>query len=63
LGLARFNPLAEVRLRTAYEVRDVQNIVQLLLDPDGRGLPDHWSRTGSEAFEAFILHRLDARRT
>ena len=57
-GLARFNPLAEVRLRTAYEVRDVQNIVQLLLDPDGRGLPDHWSRAGSEAFEAFILHRL-----
>jgi type IV secretion system protein VirD4 len=57
-GLARFNPLAEVRLRTPYEVRDVQNIVQLLLDPDGRGLPDHWSRAGSEAFEAFILHRL-----
>ncbi|HLV93900.1 MAG TPA: type IV secretory system conjugative DNA transfer family protein [Candidatus Acidoferrales bacterium] len=57
-GLARFNPLAEVRLRTPYEVRDVQNIVQPLLDPDGRGLPDHWSRAGSEAFEAFILHRL-----
>ena len=57
-GLARFNPLAEVRLRTSYEVRDVQNLVQLLLDPDGRGLPDHWSRAGSEAFEAFILHRL-----
>jgi type IV secretion system protein VirD4 len=57
-GLARFNPLAEVRLRTPYEVRDVQNIVQLLIDPYGAGPPDHWMRAGSEAFEAFILHTL-----
>jgi len=57
-GLARFNPLAEVRLRTPYEVRDVQNIVRLLLDPEGKGLPEHWDRAGSEAFEAFILHCL-----
>jgi type IV secretion system protein VirD4 len=57
-GLARFNPLAEVRLRTPYEVRDVQNVVRLLLDPEGKGLPEHWDRAGSEAFEAFILHRL-----
>lgn len=56
--LARFNPLAEVRLRTPYEVRDVQNIVRLLLDPQGKGLPEHWDRAGSEAFEAFILHCL-----
>ena len=32
-GLARFNPLAEVRLRTPYEVRDVQNIVQTVAGP------------------------------
>ena len=57
-GLARFNPLAEVRLRTPYEVRDVQNIVKLLIDPYGAGPPDHWERAGSEAFEAFILHAL-----
>lgn len=57
-GLAHFNPLAEVRLRTPYEVRDVQNIVRLLLDPHGKGLPEHWDRAGSEAFEAFILHCL-----
>ena len=57
-GLARFNPLAEVRLRTPYEIRDVQNIVKLLIDPNGSGPPDHWERAGSEAFEAFILHTL-----
>jgi type IV secretion system protein VirD4 len=39
-------------------VRDVQNIVRLLLDPEGKGLPEHWDRAGSEAFEAFILHCL-----
>src|SRR5216683_1800695 len=57
-GLAHFNPLAEVRLCTPYEVRDVQNIVRLLLGPEGKGLPEHWDRAGSEAFEAFILHCL-----
>jgi hypothetical protein len=30
--------------------------VRLLLDPEGKGLPEHWDRAGSEAFEAFILH-------
>ena len=48
---ARFNPLAEVRLRTPNEIRDVRNIVQMIIDPDGKGLPDHWSRAGSEAFD------------
>lgn len=57
-GLARFNPLAEVRLRTPYEIGDVQNIVKLLIDPQGFGQPDHWEQAGSEAFEAFILHTL-----
>jgi type IV secretion system protein VirD4 len=57
-GLARFNPLAEVRLRTPYEIGDVQNIVKILIDPQGFGPPDHWERAGSEAFEAFILHTL-----
>ena len=50
---ARFNPLAEVRLRTPHEIRDVRNIVQMIIDPDGKGLPDHWSREGFR-----IPHRL-----
>src|SRR5262249_6347428 len=32
---ARFNPLAEVRLRTDREVADVQNIMTMIVDPDG----------------------------
>ena len=52
---ARFNPLAEVRLRTPNEIRDVHNIAQMIIDPDGKGLPDHWSRAGSAFLTGFIL--------
>jgi type IV secretion system protein VirD4 len=55
---ARYNPLAEVRLRTPNEVRDVRNIVQMIIDPDGKGLPDHWSREGSAFLTGMILDQL-----
>jgi len=55
---ARYNPLAEVRLRTPHEIRDVRNIVQMIIDPDGKGLPDHWSREGSAFLTGMILDHL-----
>jgi len=55
---ARYNPLAEVRLRTPHEIRDVRNIVQMIIDPDGKGLPDHWSREGSAFLTGMILDQL-----
>ena len=57
-GLARFNPLAEVRLRTPHEIRDIHNIVRMVLDPNGAGLPDHWERAGGAALTGFIIHQL-----
>jgi type IV secretion system protein VirD4 len=59
---ARYNPLAEVRLRTPHEIRDVRNIVQMIIDPDGKGLPDHWSREGSAFLTGMILDQLYAGR-
>jgi type IV secretion system protein VirD4 len=62
-GSARFNPLDGVRLRTEYEVRDVQNIVQILTDPDGRaaqGEEAHWIATSSALLAGVILHVLYA---
>ena len=59
---ARYNPLAEVRLRTPNEIRDVRNIVQMNVDPDGKGLPDHWSREGSAFLTGMILDQLYAGR-
>jgi type IV secretion system protein VirD4 len=57
-GHARYNPLAEVRVRTPHEIRDVRNIVQMIIDPEGKGLPDHWSREGSAFLTGMILHQL-----
>ena len=62
-GSARFNPLLEVRLRTPFEVQDVQNIVAMLCDPDGKGAegPDaHWIVSASSMLAGIVLHVLYA---
>ena len=56
---ARYNPLLEVR-RGPLEVRDVQNIADMLVDPDGRGAKDHWDLTAEEVLVGTILHVLYA---
>ena len=56
---ARFNPLLEVR-QGPQEVKDVQNISTMLVDPDGKGKPDHWSKEGDNWLTALILHVLYA---
>ncbi|MCB1622315.1 MAG: type IV secretory system conjugative DNA transfer family protein [Thiothrix sp.] len=53
---ARYNPLAEIRINTADEIRDVQNIAALLVDPNGKGMEDHWSRTAYDLMSTLILH-------
>ncbi len=60
---ARFNPLMEVRLRTPYEVQDVQNIVNMLCDPDGKGAEGddaHWIVSASALLQGVVLHVLYA---
>ncbi|MGO9047504.1 MAG: type IV secretory system conjugative DNA transfer family protein, partial [Xanthobacteraceae bacterium] len=61
-GGIKFNPLEEVRLRTPHEVADVQNLVQILVDPDGRGFAnaDHWVAAGMALLTGAILHVLYA---
>jgi type IV secretion system protein VirD4 len=56
-----FNPLAQVRVGTDFEVKDVQNIVQMLTDPDGKasqGEDAHWVATASALLLGVILHEL-----
>jgi type IV secretion system protein VirD4 len=56
----RFNPLLEVR-KGATEVRDVQNIADILVDPDGsRERRDHWEKTAHSLLVGAILHVLYA---
>ena len=57
---ARFNPLLEVR-RGPNEVRDVQNIADILVDPEGaRERRDHWEKTAHALLVGAILHVLYA---
>ncbi len=57
---ACFNPLLEVR-KGDKEVRDVQNIADILVDPDGgKDKRDHWAKTGHALLVGTILHILYA---
>ncbi|ADM09207.1 conjugal transfer protein traG [Parvularcula bermudensis HTCC2503] len=56
----RFNPLSEVR-RGDNEVRDVQNIADILVDPEGSlERRNHWEKTGHALLVGVILHVLYA---
>jgi type IV secretion system protein VirD4 len=57
-GCACWNPLDEIRLDTEYEVGDVQNLVTLIVDPDGKGLENHWQKTSQALLVGVVLHAL-----
>lgn len=57
-GSCRFNPLEEIRLGSSSEVADVQNLVTIMVDPDGRGLNDHWTKTAHAFLTGVTLHLL-----
>lgn len=57
---AKFNPLLEVR-RGENEVRDVQNIADILVDPEGSlEKRNHWEKTSHALLVGAILHVLYA---
>ncbi len=57
---ARFNPLLEVR-RGEHEVRDVQNVADILVDPEGSlERRSHWDKTAHALLVGAILHVLYA---
>ncbi len=57
---ARYNPLLEVR-KGDREVRDVQNIADILVDPEGSlELRNHWQKTAHAFLTGVILHVLYA---
>lgn len=57
-GGVGFNPLNEVRIGTAFEVGDVQNLVTIMVDPEGKGLDrlDHWAKTSHAFLSGLVLH-------
>ncbi|MDG4897726.1 conjugal transfer protein TraG [Mesorhizobium sp. WSM4976] len=57
---ARYNPLLEVR-KGSNEVRDVQNIADILVDPEGAlERRNHWEKTSHSLLVGAILHVLYA---
>src|SRR3984893_17354979 len=57
---ARYNPLLEVR-KGPNEIRDVQNIADILVDPEGAlERRSHWEKTGHSLLVGAILHVLYA---
>ncbi|PAU51869.1 conjugal transfer protein TraG [Pseudomonas indica] len=60
LASAAYNPLLEVR-RGTHEVRDVQNIADILVDPEGAlERRNHWEKTSHALLVGAILHVLYA---
>jgi type IV secretion system protein VirD4 len=56
----RFNPLLEIR-RGLHEVKDVQNVADILVDPTGeRETKDHWQTSAHALLVGAILHVLYA---
>lgn len=54
---SRFNPLAEVRIGTNFEIRDAQNIAEMLCRKGNEGPGDeHWITSASSLITGLILH-------
>ena len=60
MSSAAYNPLLEVR-RGEWEVRDVQNVADVLVDPEGSlEKRNHWEKTSHSLLVGSILHVLYA---
>ena len=55
-GGAGYNPLDCIRFETSHEIGDVQNTMNILVDPDGKGLNDHWSKTAHAFLVGVVIH-------
>lgn len=55
---ARYNPLFSIRVKTANEVRDCQNVGDIIVDPQGTGNLDHWGKVGLSLLVGCFLHIL-----
>ena len=55
---AKYNPMEEIRIGTVFEVADAQNLALAIVDQDGKGLHDHWTRKAYNFMTGVILHIL-----
>ncbi|MFC3249667.1 type IV secretory system conjugative DNA transfer family protein [Chromobacterium piscinae] len=56
---ACWNPLDEIRKFTLHDVSDSQNIMLMMVDPEGKGISDdHWASRAWELLTALALHMI-----
>ena len=57
-GSARWNPFDEIRIGTEFEAADISSMARIIVEPDGKGLEDHWARTSHDLLSGCIAHLL-----
>ncbi len=56
---ARWNPLAEIRMKTIYEASDLETVSGILINPKGENKSsDYWPQAGKILLKGAILHHL-----
>ena len=53
---AAFNPLEELPIESYKAIPACQNMASMLIDPEGKGLNDHWSKTAFALCSGVLLH-------
>lgn len=58
-GSCHYNPFDEIRIGTTHEMKDLQNIVKILVDPTGKGSEGqnaHWVNNAAALMTGVTLH-------
>jgi type IV secretion system protein VirD4 len=53
-----WNPLDEIDIAADTAIADAQNLAMIVVDPDGRGLENHWDKTAQALLTGMILYVL-----
>lgn len=56
INSCHYNPFDEIRLRTSDEVKDLANLMNILIDPAGTGEIDHWHTQAGNLISLVMLH-------
>ena len=53
---AAFNPLEELPIETMQAIPAIQNVASMLVDPEGKGLNDHWTKAAFALLGGVLFH-------
>lgn len=55
----KWNPFDEIRIGTENETADAQSLALLIIDPQGKGLEDHWVKSAYSLITGCVLYLLE----